>query len=418
MPALQETSARPASALSPPHNWAKECQALIRRAMTRLLLLLIALLAATPAAAATVTDLRLVGDATRTRLIVDVDGEPRYGLLRLADPFRLVVDLADAAFAGEPRPGEGRGLVSDYRYGLIAPGKARIVLDLAAPADVSRHFILPAAGTQPARLVVDLVPASREAFLAAARDDALGAAAPPPSPLAARPAGLPVVVVDPGHGGIDVGAEGAAGLREKEVTLAFARDLVRRLEQGGKAQPLLTRDDDRFLSLRDRVDFARRHGAALFISVHADTVREDYVRGSTVYTVSEGASDALAAAAAARENRSDILAGLSLADQPDEVADILFDLTRRETKNLSVRFAKLLVAGMQDSLVVNKAPWRRAAFLVLKAPDVPSVLLELGYLSNADDGALLQSDAWRSEASEVVAAAIEEFVAEPQQAGR
>lgn len=393
---------------------------MIRHAMTRLLLLLVLALAAPAAAAATtVTDLRLVGDAQRTRLIVDVDGEPRYGLLRLADPFRLVVDLADAEFAAEPRPGEGRGLVSDYRYGLIAPGKARIVLDLAAAAEISRHFVLPAAGTQPARLVIDLMPASREAFLAGVRGDAAQAAAMPAPPPAAAPSGvLPVVVVDPGHGGIDIGAEGPNGLREKEITLAFARDLVRRLEQGGTAQPVLTRDDDRFLSLRDRVDFARRHGAALFVSVHADTVREDYVRGATVYTVSEDASDALAAAVAARENRSDILAGLALGDQPDEVADILFDLTRRETKNLSVRFAKLLVGHMEGSLTLNKTPWRRAAFVVLKAPDVPSVLLELGYLSNAADGALLRSSEWRAEATDAVARAVETFVAEPQQAGQ
>ncbi len=388
--------------------------------MTRLLLLVI-LLAASPARfaeAAVVADLRLVGDAERTRLVVDVDSAPEFGLLRLADPYRLIVDLPDVSFSGEPKPGEGRGLVSDYRYGLIEAGKGRIVLDLTGPVEIARSFVLPAAGPQPARLVVDIVPTSEATFRAAARQDA-GAAedGADGAPVAARTdaarAGRPVVVIDPGHGGIDAGATGENGLQEKEITLAFALEVARSLREGNRVEPVLTRSSDEFLSLSERVEFARAHQAGLLVSIHADTVRQDYVRGATVYTLSDDASDALAAAVAERENRSDILAGLAIQDQPDDVANILFDLARRETKNLSVRFARSLVGELETFLPLNKSPWRRAAFRVLKAPDVPSVLLELGYLSNRDDEELLTSVEWRRKGADRIARSIEAFMAGP-----
>ncbi|MGH6924159.1 MAG: N-acetylmuramoyl-L-alanine amidase family protein, partial [Propylenella sp.] len=223
--------------------------------------------------------------------------------------------------------------------------------------------------------------------------------------------GKPVVVIDPGHGGIDSGAVGEGGLLEKDVTLRFAQELARQLEAGGALHAVLTRNDDTFLALPERVKVARDHGAKLFISVHADTVRQDYVRGATVYTLSEDASDALAAAVAARENRSDILAGFALDDQPDDVADILVDLAQRETRNLSVRFAKSLVGDMEGSFELNSNPWRRASFKVLKAPDVPSVLLELGYLSNAKDEEMFRAEGWPKKEAETVARAVEAFVA-------
>lgn len=196
---------------------------------------------------------------------------------------------------------------------------------------------------------------------------------------------------------------------EKDLTLEFGRELAAKLKEGGKLEPVLTREGDDFLSLPQRVEFAQQHQAALFVSIHADSVREDYVRGATVYTLSDDASDELAAALAERENRSDILAGLALEDQPDDVADILFDLARRETKNLAIRFAKTLVEDMEGDFELNSNPWRRASFRVLKAPDVPSVLLELGYLSNDEDEALFRSATWPAEEAETIAAAIEAF---------
>lgn len=383
--------------------------------MIRLIAILAMFLSSQAAAAIVAEDLRLIGDEARTRLVVDLDEETQFGVLRLTDPMRLVVDLADTSFARGASPAEPRGLVKDYRYGLIAPGRARIVLDLRQPVEVKDSFIIPAEGDQPARLIVEIVPTTRAEFLEAAREQrSLVTAQPAPAPrgVGGGPAeGKPVVVLDPGHGGIDSGAIGGKDLLEKDVTLEFALALAEALEAGGRVHPVLTRDDDRFLSLADRVEIARRNDAALLISIHADTVPQDYVRGVTVYTLSEDASDSLTAAVAERENRSDVLAGLALNGQPDEVASILFDLARRETRNLSVRFAKALVDQIGDAMPLNKTPWRRGAFQVLSAPDVPSVLLELGYLSNLDDAALLSSEGWREESAGRVARGIERFVA-------
>ncbi len=367
-----------------------------------------------------VSAMRIVGDTDRTRFVIDLTKSPEYHVLRLANPNRLVIDMPDVDFTlSEPaKHGGGRGLISDYRYGLVAPGRARVVLDLAAPVDVVNTFVLDPLGTEPARFVVDLTPTSEQAFTTAAlRDRPLdklplrGGQAP-----AAMSSGLPVVVIDPGHGGIDSGAVGKDGVLEKDVTLEFSLELARQLRADGKLEPVLTRTEDTFVSLGDRVELARARKAMLFVSVHADTVRENYVRGATVYTLSEDASDALSQALAEHENRSDILAGLALDDQPDDVADILFDLARRETKNLSVRFAKSLVDDMRGKVSLNSNPWRRAAFRVLKAPEVPSVLLELGYLSSPDDEKLFASDAWPSGEAKAVARAIEAFLNEREAA--
>ena len=181
----------------------------------------------------------------------------------------------------------------------------------------------------------------------------------------------------------------------------------------------MTRSSDVFLSLPERVALAHKSRAGLFISVHADTVRQDYVRGATVYTLSEDASDELAEALAERENRSDILAGLALEDDtPDDVADILIDFAQREARNFSIRFAKSLVDDMRGKIALNGNPWRRASFKVLKAPEVPSVLLELGYLSNEEDEDLFQSEGWPLEEAEIVARAVEGFFGGKETAGQ
>jgi N-acetylmuramoyl-L-alanine amidase len=387
--------------------------------MLRLFFILVAAVSAGGAWANAVSDMRVIGDAEKTRFVVDLEASPEYGISRLSNPDRLVIDLPGVQFDAS-EPGGGRGLVSDYRYGLIAPDKARIVLDLAEPAEIVNTFVLDPVSPEPARLVIDLVPTSTEKFEAAVlldRPQRIRTSLPVhPGPRA--DSGLPVVVIDPGHGGIDSGAVADGDLKEKNITLEFGLELARQLRKGGKLEPVLTRDDDTFLSLADRVDIARHHQADLFISIHADTVREDYVRGATVYTLSDDASDALAAALAARENRSDILAGLALDDQPDDVADILFDLTRRETRNLSVRFAKSLVEDMDGTFSLNSNPWRRASFKVLKAPEVPSVLLELGYVSNSDDEELFRSEDWPQNEAETIARAVEEFLGGQVTAGQ
>ena len=388
--------------------------------LLRLLLILLVAGTASAASANLAGEMRVIGDADRTRFVVDLERNPDFNVLRLTNPYRLVIDMPDVDFTEPAEPGEGRGLISDYRYGLIAPGKARIVLDLVGPVAIVNTFVLDAVPPEPARLVVDVVPTTAPDFeTAAALDRAkLDAATPPADVARLVDSGRPIVVIDPGHGGIDSGASGKDGLLEKDVTLEFSLELARQLKVGGEVEPLLTRDGDQFLALSERVEVAEKHRAALFISVHADSVAEDYVRGATVYTLSDDASDSISAALAARENRSDILAGLSLEDQPDEVADILFDLARRETKNLSVRFAKALVSDLDGSVPLNGNPWRRGAFRVLKAPDVPSVLLELGYLSNEEDEKLFRSEEWPRVEAEVTAKAIKAFLRASVAAGQ
>ena len=389
--------------------------------MLRLIVIAVSALLAASASANVVSDMRVVGDSERTRFVVDLEKSPDFNVLRLVNPYRLVIDLPEVQFAGGGANGEGRGLVRDYRYGLIGPGKARIVLDLSGPVEIVNTFVLDPVDPEPARLVIDVVPTEAAEFEAAAQRDRPQRAAlarPSEDPGPRREHGRPVVVIDPGHGGIDSGAIGEDGLIEKDVTLKFGLELARQLRLGADVEPMLTRDGDAFLSLTDRVDVAQRRQADLLVSIHADSVKEDYVRGATVYTLSDDASDALAAAMAERENRSDILAGLALDDQPDEVVDILFDLARRETRNLSIRFAKSLVEDMKGEVPLNSNPWRRAAFKVLKAPDVPSVLLELGYLSNADDEKLFRSPGWPRAEAETVARAIEDFLGGALTAGQ
>lgn len=359
---------------------------------------------------------RLGGDTGRTRFVLDLDRPVPFHVFALADPYRVIIDLPQIDFRLPPGTGQsGRGLVSAYRYGLFAAGKSRIVLDIDHPARIDKSFTLVPEAGQPARLVVDLVATSRETFLEEmARLQVSRAPARPDKAATALQSGDAhelVVVIDPGHGGIDGGAVGPDGVLEKDLVLEFARTLKSYLQEAGQYRVLLTRNDDIFLSLHERVEFARRNGAHLFISIHADKFNAQSVGGATVYTVSERASDAEAAALAAKENKADLIAGLDLEDEPDEVSDILIDLARRETKNFSVRFAKGLVASLRGSIRLNKNPHRYAGFRVLKAPDVPSVLIELGYVSNSNDVRELSSSAWRTRAAAAIARALKRYFA-------
>lgn len=363
--------------------------------------------AATPAVAVAL-DARLAGDLKRTRLIVDLDRMVDFRVFPLADPYRLIVDLPQVDFRLDDRTGaKGRGFVTAFRYGLIFTGRSRIVMDLAGPGRIDKAFILEPVEDQPARLVIDIVESTREAFLAAV-DKASGemalAAAPPP-PAARRDPGKPLIVIDPGHGGIDPGAVSGSH-REKDVVLAVARHLKEEIDASGDMEAILTRDEDVFIPLAARVQFARDHGAALMISLHADSLNVPEVGGATVYTLSDSASDALSARLAEQENRSDAIAGVDLSEEPDEVASILIDLIRRETKNLSVSFARSLVSGLRPTTRLNKNPHRSAGFWVLKAPEVPSVLIELGYMTNEADVESMSDDAWQTRMAKAIARAV------------
>jgi N-acetylmuramoyl-L-alanine amidase len=198
---------------------------------------------------------------------------------------------------------------------------------------------------------------------------------------------------------------------EKNVVLDFSVALRDQLEKSGRYRVAMTRTDDTFIPLAERVKFARSRQAQLFISIHADALpkSEGDVQGATVYTLSDTASDAEAAKLAEAENRSDVIAGIDLAKEPDDVADILFDLAHRETKTFSHAFARVLVGEMKSAMRLHKKPLKAAGFVVLKAPDVPSVLVELGYMTNRSDLKLLTSESWRAKAAANMALAVEQF---------
>lgn len=374
------------------------------------------------------TAARLAGDGKQTRFILDLDQTISFRATTLADPYRVVVDVPQVNFQLAPGTGAGRGLVKAFRYGLVMPGGSRIVFDLTGPAKIANSYVLDAANGQPARLVLELEEVDRAAFVQTLppqnrpeQRSTIAAAPPATVPAASEPAqqrsaapsdGRPVVVIDPGHGGIDNGTQ-SSGESEKNLVLAFALALRDRLEKSGKYRVVMTRDDDTFIPLNDRPKVARNLNAALFVSIHADALpkAEGDAQGATIYTLSDKASDAEAQRLADAENRADAIAGFNLAEEPTDVADILIDLTQRETRTFSSRFAHLLMSEMKTTMRMHKHPLKSAGFRVLKAPDVPSVLVEIGYVSNKSDLDHLVSEGWRAKAVGSMVQAIDTFLA-------
>src|SRR5262249_43225508 len=259
-------------------------------------------------------------------------------------------------------------------------------------------------------------PVDRETFLrAAAIDNRLPRQAEPTAPHddPAKSAGdpRPLIVVDPGHGGIDTGTHASSGEQEKNLVLAFATMLRDKLEKTGKYRVVMTRSDDTFVQLGERVRFARAQQAQLFISIHCDALARGggYADGATIYTLSDQASDAEAQRLADAENRADIIAGVNLSEEPNDIADILIDLAQRETKTFSAAFPRSAAHQLKSAARLHQNPLRSAGVRVLKAPDVPSVLIELGYVSNAGDLKQLVSDQWRSRAGEAIAQAVHTY---------
>jgi N-acetylmuramoyl-L-alanine amidase len=363
-------------------------------------------------------DTRLAGDESRTRFIVDVSHNIGLTAFTLADPYRVVIDLPQVAFQFPAKTGEsGRGLVKAFRYGLVMPGGSRIVIDTKGPVRIDKTFVLDAIDDQPARLVLDLVTVDRESFMRtlAIENRARRAAEPKKGDRESAKTGdqRPLVMLDPGHGGIDNGTTAPSGETEKSIVLDFTLGLREKLEKSGKYRVAMTRSDDRFVPLGERVRMARQQGAALFISVHADALakNEGDARGAAIYTLSETASDTEAGKLAEAENRADLIAGVDLSGEPDDVADILIDLAQRETKHFSAHFAKTLHAELKTSAKFHKHPLKSAGFRVLTAPDVPSVLVELGYVTSRQDLKLMTSESWRARATDSIVQAVNAFFA-------
>ncbi len=362
------------------------------------------------------TAVRVGGNAKATRFVVELSGVVRFKVFTLADPYRVIVDLPRLDWRTRSgRPRRRNALISAFRHGAFTKRSHRIVIDLRRPARIVKAFLLPPRGAIRAhRLVVDLRPTTRAAYLKKARPqrNAKPRRKHRRTPRKARRKNFrPVIVLDPGHGGIDPGTIGRRGTREKDAMLRMARALRRQLRATGRYRVVMTRDADVFVRLRRRIRIARRAGGDLFISLHADAIGLKGFRGASVYTLSERASDKEAAALARKENKADIIAGIDLRGESGEVRNILIDLARRETMNRSVGFARLLVGSMRRRMRMVGRSHRFAGFEVLKAPDIPSVLVELGYLSNRADESLLRSARHRAKVARAMRRAIDRYFA-------
>ena len=356
----------------------------------------------------------------KLRLAIDFSQLVDFHFFFLADPYRVVFDFPTVKWqVPVAADAKAQGIVQGFRFGQFQPTVSRLVIDAAGPVEVVRARMMAPRGTTPAQLIVDLRPTDRTSFLAAVRRT------PPPAPgirpetpvAAAKPPSKDlrkIIVLDPGHGGVDPGAVGVSGIFEKEVTLAIAQEVRRKLVATGRYRVVLTRDSDEFVSLADRVKIGREAHGDLFISIHADAISDKTIRGGTVYTLSQTASDNEAEALANKENKADIIAGVDLGHESDDVTSILIDLAQRETMNHSASFAQVLVKELGHKLLMHRNGHRFAGFRVLKAPDVPSVLIEIGYLSSRQDEEILRSNTGKAKVADAVLGAVDKYFAAPK----
>ncbi len=405
-----------------------------------------------------VSDVRVGVDGARTRLVLELSEPVIATVFTLDGPARVVIDLPEVGWRLPQKPLPGNeGLMARMRYGLFKPGTTRIVLDLTRDAVVDDAFLLEPSEGSPYRFVLDIKPETSAAFRASVAGPGRSVTtavdpatlsprsqpeAPPvmnaavsrpslpplvravagPFPVPPRKPGYAgrrhVVVIDPGHGGADPGAKSIRGVYEKHITLAAARALKEELEHSGRYEVVLTRNRDVFISLHDRVTFAHEAGGELFVSLHADAIDDRRIRGLSVYTLSQKASDNLAEQLAVSENKADLIGGIDLSHESREVTNILIDLAQRETMNQSVRFAGLVVNELRQEVKLLRNSHRFAGFAVLKSADMPSVLVELGFLSNDGEEKNLRTKEYRKKLANSIAQAIDRYFVRVEEAYR
>ena len=405
-------------------DWTKKGCRMHKQAMALATILASALLTINPAQAGSISSIEADGSQITIAFDDLVEGASAFSLV---GPDRIAIDVQGGQ-AGQG--GYATGIIKAVRQGQYDPNTARIVFDLDRPAVITNGSFSDDGKSLKLRLQSvghDQIATGRHSFL-----PPLNFRAEPPRksysvkmPLGKprdsvrlpkiygpNDPGRPLVVIDAGHGGHDPGAISPHGdTHEKNVTLAIAQAIRDRLVAGGRVRVALTRDSDEFLVLEERYGIARRLDADLFMSIHADAAGNEEASGATVYTLSEVASDREAAKLAARENKANIINGINLGGATRDVSSILIDLTQRETMNVSADFAKLLHRESSRQMTFRKIPHRYASFVVLKAPDTPSVLFETGYLTNKDDVAFLNSRQGRTKVAAGVASAIESHFA-------
>ena len=382
--------------------------------LTTALIIWCASAGAVRAAEISVDGIRFGQNGDITRFVLDLSKKTQPKIFLLSAPNRIVIDLPSASW-DQTKTVNPSGVVDGYRHGLFSAEIYRIVLDLKVPATIHKSFPLPARGGYGNRYVIDMKPAAQSNFNAAVKATKANRVAAPvvtatSSKAPARRAdGKRVIVVDAGHGGVDPGTLGRSGANEKTITLKISKVIKRQLEATGRYKVYLTRTKDIYIPHRQRFGKAKAVGADLFISVHVDAIKNSKVRGGTVYTLNEKASDKEAARLAAKENKSDVLAGIDLAETNSEVSNILIELAQRETMNSSARFAEILVPEMRRQVKMHKRGHRFANLLVLKSPDIPSVLVETGYITNKSDARLLNSPEGARKISRAIHRAVDSY---------
>jgi N-acetylmuramoyl-L-alanine amidase len=353
-----------------------------------------------PARAQALTITRLDGRRTEARLTLSAPASWRAFVL--ADPPRMVIDFGDVAWQGARATVDPAGLVAAARFGLLRPGRARMVLDLTGPARLREGEMTEVRAGGVLRLLIERDDPAAFAARAGWPEDARPPAPPPPRVAA----GLPLVIVDPGHGGVDPGAI-RGDVQEKDLVLQFSGDLTKALNASGRWRALMTRDADVFLSLRERVAFAEAAGGAVLLSIHVNALAQGEATGASIHTLSETASTEEAAELAAYENRSDVLAGVELAGEGDDVARALIDLSRRRTNARSRNLARALIGALEGEVaLLDGRAHSVAGFRVLKSPDIPSALIELGFMSTPGDLARIEDADWRARAAQALVDAL------------
>lgn len=407
----------------------------MRRIFSLILLLTVTVISYGPAAhALEIQDVRFGAYPEKTRMVLDVSKVTDFRTFTLSSPYRIVLDLPHFSWqAGKPtKPDET--MINDIRQGKLNQNVSRVVFDLKKPIRIENAFLLPAQGGKSNRIVIDYTFASEQQFQKhkgtihgtlnvetieeIADKTTASNAIPRPPANSKRPTAAskntkikkPLIVIDPGHGGQDPGALSRNKIYEKHIVLALAKEVKRQLMQTGRYRVLLTRERDIYLRLADRVKFARKHEADLFISIHADSIHKPQIRGTSVYTISKKASDKQTARLAEKENQADIMAGLDLDIEDEQVAFILGDFIMNETTNQSKFFANTLVSKLQkQGIKTLQNPHRYAGFAVLKAPDIPSILIEAGFMSNKQEARLLGTKTHRAKIAKAIVNGIDTF---------
>jgi N-acetylmuramoyl-L-alanine amidase len=381
-----------------------------------------------------VTDLRLFYEGDTTRLTLEIDRAVPYRTFVLNNPMRMVIDLPLVDWRAPMNKGDRRGRIKSYRQSVFQGDTRRVVFDLNIPMQVVRHTRLAPSSGKGWQYIFDMRVATAVQFQQALNKVQVGGGASntatvgtsdnhtvnqgtipametSPVLTASTATKIPLIVIDAGHGGVDSGAIASNGVYEKNITLATARKLRDVLLATKRYRVKMTRDSDVFIKLPQRVAIARQAGADLFVSLHADTIMRPTVQGASVYTLSETASDAETAKLAERENAVDSLVNVDVGDVEDDVADILIDLVTRDTMNQSKVLAGTVVSTFKISGVamLPQNPHRSAGFAVLKAPDIPSVLIEMGYLSNRNEADKLSTAAHQQKIASAIAKVVDRF---------